>query len=89
MKRSTCSSLVKRNRSGRSAAWLARLVRDQEVDGSNPFAPTTPKSLPYMALGNSYNLHCSCVLWTNMYQLKAQPGAFRPLLTKRNVVFEF
>src|SRR5438132_3682234 len=28
-------------RSGRSAAWLARLVRDQEVDGSNPFAPTT------------------------------------------------
>src|SRR5467141_2172986 len=27
-------------RSGRSAAWLARLVRDQEVDGSNPFAPT-------------------------------------------------
>src|SRR6266851_5708789 len=28
------------DRSGRSAAWLARLVRDQEVDGSNPFAPT-------------------------------------------------
>src|SRR5205085_9196788 len=31
--------------SGRSAAWLARLVRDQEVDGSNPFAPTTSISL--------------------------------------------
>jgi hypothetical protein len=31
--------------SGRSAAWLARLVRDQEVEGSNPFAPTThPKT---------------------------------------------
>src|SRR5436853_7528676 len=29
------------HQSGRSAAWLARLVRDQEVDGSNPFAPTT------------------------------------------------
>jgi hypothetical protein len=29
-----------RIRSGRSAAWLARLVRDQEVEGSNPFAPT-------------------------------------------------
>jgi hypothetical protein len=28
--------------SGRSAAWLARLVRDQEVGGSNPLAPTTP-----------------------------------------------
>ena len=27
-------------RSGRSAAWLARLLREQEVDGSNPFAPT-------------------------------------------------
>ena len=26
--------------SGRSAAWLARLVRDQEVGGSNPLAPT-------------------------------------------------
>jgi hypothetical protein len=43
-----CYSLVLRNRmiccvcllSGRSAAWLARLVRDQEVEGSNPFAPT-------------------------------------------------
>ena len=31
-----------RELSGRSAAWLARLVRDQEVEGSNPFAPTTP-----------------------------------------------
>src|SRR5208283_1057638 len=30
-----------RGLSGRSAAWLARLVRDQEVEGSNPFAPTT------------------------------------------------
>ena len=27
--------------SGRSAAWLARLVRDQEAGGSNPLAPTT------------------------------------------------
>src|ERR1700704_2641811 len=34
-------SLARAYRSGRSAAWLARLVRDQEVDGSNPFAPTT------------------------------------------------
>src|SRR5713226_1927420 len=28
--------------SGRGSAWLERLVRDQEVDGSNPFAPTNP-----------------------------------------------
>ena len=27
-------------RSGRSAAWLARLLREQEVGGSNPLAPT-------------------------------------------------
>ena len=26
--------------SGRGSAWLERLVRDQEVEGSNPFAPT-------------------------------------------------
>ena len=31
---------IRRKLSGRSAAWLARLVRDQEVEGSNPFAPT-------------------------------------------------
>ncbi len=33
----TCSVVVS---SGRSAARLARLVRDQEVGGSNPLAPT-------------------------------------------------
>src|SRR5271163_1629494 len=40
-------------RSGRSAAWLARLVRDQEVEGSNPFAPTTFPFL-LMHLRNCY-----------------------------------
>jgi hypothetical protein len=29
-----------RMRSGRGSAWLERLVRDQEVGGSNPLAPT-------------------------------------------------
>ncbi len=41
--------------SGRSAAWLARLVRDQEVEGSNPFAPTTfPQTHPAL-----HQLHLS------------------------------
>ena len=30
--------------SGRGSAWLERLVRDQEVGGSNPLAPTTSRS---------------------------------------------
>ena len=30
-------------RSGRGSAWLERLVRDQEVGGSNPLAPTKTK----------------------------------------------
>ena len=29
-----------RRLSGRGSAWLERLVRDQEVGGSNPLAPT-------------------------------------------------
>ena len=40
--------------SGRSAAWLARLVRDQEVEGSNPFAPTTSKWSPSAQLTLSF-----------------------------------
>ena len=33
--------------SGRGSAWLERLVRDQEVGGSNPLAPTKfPKVQP-------------------------------------------
>jgi hypothetical protein len=39
--RSVEDFVAERFLSGRSAAWLARLVRDQEVEGSNPFAPTT------------------------------------------------
>jgi hypothetical protein len=45
-------------RSGRSAAWLARLVRDQEVDGSNPFAPTTSIPLNQQV---SYALVCEAL----------------------------
>jgi hypothetical protein len=42
------------NRSGRGAAWLARLLGVQEVPGSNPGGPTkrtTPNVLPIPRLG--------------------------------------
>src|SRR5579862_3446651 len=34
-------SSCKHLQTGRGSAWLERLVRDQEVGGSNPLAPTT------------------------------------------------
>ena len=34
-------------RPGRGSAWLERLVRDQEVGGSNPLAPTTLDSITH------------------------------------------
>src|SRR4051794_41162540 len=37
--RTLCAGLHWRS-SGRGSAWLERLVRDQEVGGSNPLAPT-------------------------------------------------
>jgi hypothetical protein len=41
---------------------FATLVRDQEVEGSNPFAPTT--------LSRSHiDLHCNCVLLFNAQNL--------------------
>ena len=37
---STLAGLDLADLSGRGSAWLERLVRDQEVGGSNPLAPT-------------------------------------------------
>ena len=44
--------------SGRSAAWLARLVRDQEAGGSNPLAPTI-FSTRYLNAPGFPSTHCS------------------------------
>jgi hypothetical protein len=38
-------------RSGRGAAWLARLLGVQEVPGSNPGGPTKANSFNRLALG--------------------------------------
>src|SRR5712692_9737004 len=81
-------ALARACRSGRSAAWLARLVRDQEVDGSNPFAPTTSKILPSLVLRYFCRINCCRVLWTLVDQLKAKSDALGPLLPKCNIVFE-
>src|SRR6185437_11276848 len=43
--------------SGRGSAWLERLVRDQEVGGSNPLAPTTSKFLPLIGLRYLFRSH--------------------------------
>ena len=74
--------------SGRGSAWLERLVRDQEVGGSNPLAPTTSKFLPLIGLRYLFRSHGKHVLWTIVDQLKAQTDALSPLLPKRNVLFE-
>ena len=57
--------------SGRSAAWLARLVRDQEVEGSNPFAPTTF----YFSKHNKLNNLAAC----NSIQVLSEAIPCKPL----------
>src|SRR6059036_3789380 len=47
---------ITKSTTGRSAAWLARLPWEQEVDGSNPFAPislTTRSVANYSSRPNS------------------------------------
>src|SRR5882762_7046384 len=61
-------------RSGRSAAWLARLVRDQEVDGSNPFAPTISFGTNNL---QTHNSQVSAWCWTRRSMVQAL--SLRPL----------
>ena len=65
------------NRSGRSAAWLARLVRDQEVDGSNPFAPTTSKPFTLIKFTQHLLLQLKQLCCGTMEQLKSPTLPFR------------
>jgi len=37
--------------------FFTALVRDQEVDGSNPFAPTTPKILAFNCLRDLFRFN--------------------------------
>ena len=58
--RYSLSGVILCTRSGRSAARLARLVRDQEVGGSTPLAPTRSILHTIAALAA-----CACVLATS------------------------
>ena len=65
-------------------------LRDQAVDGSNPFAATT-LSIPashWLTLLSLCFRSCD-VMWTNVDQLKAQTDALRPFLLERNIIFQF
>src|SRR5258706_10616390 len=62
--------------SGRSAAWLARLVRDQEAGGSNPLAPTIFPSFVQSLFGPS-NLRQSREVQTPIFETERSGG--RPL----------
>jgi hypothetical protein len=69
--------------------WIFDLFfRDQEVEGSNPFAPTTSKTLPFIGLRYLLLFEFFCVLWTIVDQLKTQTDALRPFLPERHILFE-
>ena len=56
---------------GRSAAWLARLPWEQEVDGSNPFAPIFPNPFISRGLDISSSVHQLRLLRTSRVQLRS------------------
>ena len=62
-------------------------VRDQEVGGSNPLAPTT-KTLPFIGLSYFCIFNIARVLWTNVDQLKTQADALSPLLSELHIILE-
>src|SRR5579871_1191237 len=60
-----------RSHTGRSAVWLARLPWEQEVDGSNPFAPIFPTCFISRRLNNSLSIQPRRLLRTRRVQLSA------------------
>jgi hypothetical protein len=61
---------------------LRYLVRDQEVEGSNPFAPTTSKTLPFNGLRYFFNFTFHSSLCANVDQFKAEPDPLGAFLTE-------
>jgi hypothetical protein len=63
-------------------------VRDQEVEGSNPFAPTTSKTLPFNGLRYFFNFTFHSSFCTNVDQFKAEPDPLGAFLTELGVIVE-
>jgi hypothetical protein len=87
IKGGSCSAIRSRFNALDYFVALHLVVRDQEVEGSNPFAPTTP-NFPFIGLRNFLCFNLRFFLWTNVDQLKAKADFFSPFLPKRYVVFE-
>ena len=67
--------------SGRGSARLERLVRDQEVVGSNPTAPTTESVLPIPAWTDSFFL-CPTNGFGPPWGIRQHPGRNSPQLRR-------
>jgi hypothetical protein len=74
--------------SGRSSAWLERLVRDQEVAGSNPVAPTQLDKKPFgqHVEGLSPFRAKSYVVQPRVQSGKTVPDTFMPMNVIRSVI---
>jgi len=51
--------LVPKRHQIKHLGFLLPLVRDQEVDGSNPFAPTTSKPFTLNTFTQPFEVNCS------------------------------
>ena len=68
---------IGQNGSGRGSAWLERLVRDQEVGGSNPLAPTKSlNNLRFWAGRNSSDVHADVHAGALLDPLSGGDGCF-------------
>ena len=77
-------------RSGRSAAWLARLVRDQEAGGSNPLAPTILfKEIPSTP-GLSITALWAILRWSNLHNAGLDgPVRIRAAISSNPISFSY
>ena len=88
IKGGSCSAIRRRFNALDYFVALHLVVRDQEVEGSNPFAPTTSKFLPFIGLRDVRRFACEFVLCTKVDQLKAEPNPLGPFLAEQSVIIQ-